>query len=173
MSPRARHTLMVILAARFVGRVLAQMIQRYRPQSFLPPFAVFQGSHTPYWALFSAQVLILVWMPHVGVSVDQDRYLPRPVSTQRCAWFGVISTQRLGPLPLRACQGVRKAPRQRLSLHGRPPLWPPAVPPLPQRINEPRLRAPASECDRYGVRKREPLDDNLTRNDCACSNSHK
>jgi hypothetical protein len=53
---------MVGLTALFGLRVLGQVIQRWAPQSFLPPFAAFQGSQLPYPFLLSAQLLILGWM---------------------------------------------------------------------------------------------------------------
>jgi branched-subunit amino acid ABC-type transport system permease component len=46
----------------FALRVLAQAIQRFVPQSFLPPFDAFQGSRLPYPLLLSAQTAILAWM---------------------------------------------------------------------------------------------------------------
>ena len=40
-------------------RVAGQAIQQWAPQSFLPPFAAFQGSNLPYPVLLASQVLIL------------------------------------------------------------------------------------------------------------------
>jgi hypothetical protein len=46
----------------FALRVAGQAIQRWVPQSFLPPFAAFQGSRLPYPVLLAAQLAILAAM---------------------------------------------------------------------------------------------------------------
>ena len=51
-----------IALALFALRVLAQAIQHFVPQSFLPPFDAFQGSRLPYPLLLSAQTAILAGM---------------------------------------------------------------------------------------------------------------
>jgi hypothetical protein len=51
-----------LLTLLFALRVVGQALQRWWPQSFLPPFRDFQGSHLPYPALLTAQVLILIVM---------------------------------------------------------------------------------------------------------------
>ena len=48
-----------LLTTAFAARVAGQAIQKLSPQPFLPPFAAFQGSTLPYWALLSTQVAIL------------------------------------------------------------------------------------------------------------------
>jgi hypothetical protein len=50
------------LTLLFASRVLGQAIQRWWPQSFLPPFGTFQGSELEYPVLLSAQVVILALM---------------------------------------------------------------------------------------------------------------
>jgi len=51
-----------VAALLFGLRVLGQAIQRWAPQSFLPPFAAFQGSRLPYPVLLAAQLAILAAM---------------------------------------------------------------------------------------------------------------
>lgn len=58
----AHAALMWLFTALFGSRVLAQLVQHWFPQSFLPPFHAFQGSNLPYSILLSAQILILTAM---------------------------------------------------------------------------------------------------------------
>jgi hypothetical protein len=50
---------MWILSVLFSLRVLGQAVQRCLPQPWLPPFAAWQGSSTPYPLLLSIQLVIL------------------------------------------------------------------------------------------------------------------
>jgi hypothetical protein len=51
-----------LLTSLFALRVAGQALQRWSPQSFLPPFREFQGSHLSYPVLLTAQLLILAAM---------------------------------------------------------------------------------------------------------------
>jgi hypothetical protein len=77
MSPRILHSnppkranayarcyawILWFLTFLFAGRVAGQALQRWSPQSLLPPFHDFQGSHLPYPVLLAAQLLILAGM---------------------------------------------------------------------------------------------------------------
>ena len=50
---------MWILSVLFSLRVLGQVVQRWLPQPWLPPFAAWQGSSAPYPLLLSIQLVIL------------------------------------------------------------------------------------------------------------------
>jgi hypothetical protein len=78
------------LSCLFALRVLAQALQRWLPQSFLPPFSQFQGSNLPYPVLLSAQILILAamlcssWKAHrADLTVSRRR-------TKTLFWCGAI-----------------------------------------------------------------------------------
>ena len=62
LPTRTGATLLWTLSFLFALRVLAQALQRWLPQSFLPSFGRFQGSNLPYPVLLSAQILILAAM---------------------------------------------------------------------------------------------------------------
>ncbi len=70
---RAAHELLWLFTGLFAGRVLGQALQARAPQSWLPPFAAFQGSGLPYPLLLSSQLAILAgmaagaWRVHHGV----------------------------------------------------------------------------------------------------------
>jgi hypothetical protein len=72
LPTRTGATLLWTLSFLFALRVLAQALQLWLPQSFLPPFDRFQGSNLPYPVLLSAQILILAamlrysWKAHRG-----------------------------------------------------------------------------------------------------------
>lgn len=64
MRPTTSHDVLTISAASalsimFLLRVLGQVIQRWFPVEFLPPFEAWQGSGLPYPVLLTAQVVIL------------------------------------------------------------------------------------------------------------------
>jgi hypothetical protein len=50
---------MWFLTVLFSMRVLGQAVQRWLPQAWLPPFAAWQGSGTPYPLLLAMQFVIL------------------------------------------------------------------------------------------------------------------
>jgi hypothetical protein len=89
MQPHSRwdgSTLLWILTLLFALRVLAQALQRWLPQAFLPSFERFQGSNLSYPMLLTAQVLILIAM--LGYSWKAQRNERRLINTLSC--FGAI-----------------------------------------------------------------------------------
>jgi len=78
------------LTSLFALRVLGQSVQRWMPQSFLPPFEAFQGSNLPYWPLLSFQLLILAVMMRVAWRLQTDRLVPRRRVGRWLAWAGVV-----------------------------------------------------------------------------------
>jgi hypothetical protein len=78
------------LSCLFALRVFAQALQRWLPQSFLPPFGRFQGSSLPYPVLLSAQFLILAamlrysWKAHFAALTANRRV------TKTLFWCGAI-----------------------------------------------------------------------------------
>jgi hypothetical protein len=83
-------TLLWTLSFLFAVRVLAQVLQRWLPQSFLPPFGRFQGSSLSYPVLLSAQLLILAamlrysWKAHCSTLTANRRL------TKTLIWCGAI-----------------------------------------------------------------------------------
>lgn len=85
ISPRPPIAwVLATLTGLFAGRVAGQMIQRWAPQPFLPPFASFQGSELPYGMLLPLQLTILcamirstwkVWRRTLPPDVRQGRWL--------------------------------------------------------------------------------------------------
>ena len=74
--------LLWLLTFLFSLRVAGQAIQRWAPQSWLPPFDAFQGSNLPYWFLLSVQLAILAAMAFYN--------LRRPAGGRVLFWLGVI-----------------------------------------------------------------------------------
>lgn len=78
------------LSFLFALRLLAQALQRWLPQSFLPPFDRFQGSNLPYPVLLCAQLLILAamlrysWKAHCAALTANRRL------TKTLFWCGAI-----------------------------------------------------------------------------------
>lgn len=69
--------LLWLLSLLFALRVLGQAVQFWTTVPWLPSFASFQGSGLPYWALLSAQVLILSLMVRHSSRVQAGRVAPR------------------------------------------------------------------------------------------------
>lgn len=74
----------------FMARVLGQMIQRWLPQPWLPPFESFQGSGLPYWLLLSAQAAILIAMARYAWRAHAGRFLAQRRTGSVLFWFGSI-----------------------------------------------------------------------------------
>jgi hypothetical protein len=74
----------------FALRVLAQALQFWLPQSFLPPFHAFQGSRLPYSLLLSAQVVILAVMVRIAWRTQRSTRVPSRVANKALAWAGGI-----------------------------------------------------------------------------------
>ena len=66
-----------LLCLLFALRVLGQGIQFWTTVPWLPGFESFQGSGMPYWALLSAQALILVVLAHTSWRVQRGMVQPR------------------------------------------------------------------------------------------------
>lgn len=69
---------MAILTAAFFLRVAGQAIQRWMPQSWLPPFGEWQGSTTPYPLLMAIQLVILLLMIATTIRAGGGSLLRRP-----------------------------------------------------------------------------------------------
>lgn len=82
--------LLWFLTLLFAFRVLGQALQRWRPQSFLPPFDAFQGSGLPYPALLSAQLIILALMVRAALRVGAGTMSPSPGQLRFLTGFGSL-----------------------------------------------------------------------------------
>jgi len=83
-------TLLWTLSFLFAMRVLAQALQRWLPQSFLPPFSRFQGSHLPYSVLLGAQILILAAMLRYSWEAHRAALTASRRLTKTLFWCGAI-----------------------------------------------------------------------------------
>ena len=77
-SRRAVVALLGLLTLLFAARVLGQALQRWWPQSFMPPFDAFQGSGLPYPVLLFAQLIILALMMRAALRVGVGALSPSP-----------------------------------------------------------------------------------------------
>lgn len=75
--------------AAFSFRIVAQALQYWGPQHFLPPFSSFQGSNLPYWALLASQLLILAIMVRVSWRVQRGALITDRIGAA-LAWVGGI-----------------------------------------------------------------------------------
>jgi hypothetical protein len=89
-SRRGYSWLLWSLTAMFALRVVGQALQLWRPQSYLPDFANFQGSNLPYAVLLCSQLLILGAMTSVSRQVQRGRLRPRFQVGRALAWGGGI-----------------------------------------------------------------------------------
>jgi hypothetical protein len=67
--------LLWLLTILFSLRVAGQAIQRWAPQSWLPPFDAFQGSSLPYGVLLASQLVILAAMAWFAFHIPKPRRL--------------------------------------------------------------------------------------------------
>lgn len=79
---------MWILAFLFLLRVLGQAAQHWFAQAWLPPFAAWQGSSTPYPLLLSVQLVILGVMAVVSQRAWHGRIIARRNAVQWLSWLG-------------------------------------------------------------------------------------
>jgi hypothetical protein len=86
----AGTALLWTLSCLFALRVLAQALQRWLPQSFLPPFSQFQGSNLPYPVLLSAQILILAAMVRSSWKAQRAELTASPRLTKTLFRCGAI-----------------------------------------------------------------------------------
>jgi len=60
----------------FLFRVLAQLIQKFAPVTFLPEFNAWHSETISYSALLSSQIVIIVLMSYVLIKFIQGKLLP-------------------------------------------------------------------------------------------------
>ncbi len=77
---RAHVTVLAVLLAVFVLRVLAQLVQFYSNVGWLPPFAAWAAGGLPYPVLVALQVVI------IAVAVEAIRKLARGAVRPRRNW---------------------------------------------------------------------------------------
>jgi hypothetical protein len=87
---RARGYALVLatLTALFAGRVIAQVLQRGSPVSWLPPFEAFQGSDLPYAVLLTSQLVLLALMVGVTLRVAVRPQRAHALVARVLAWVG-------------------------------------------------------------------------------------
>jgi len=86
-----RHAIILfVLSFVFAVRVAGQAVQRWFPQSFLPPFDAFQGSNLPYWLLLSIQICLLAMMFMMSWRIGRHTLLRRGRTGRLLAWTGGI-----------------------------------------------------------------------------------
>ena len=78
------------LCILFTVRVLAQAVQCWAPQTFLPPFDAFQGSDLPYAFLLTTQLVLIALMLGVTSRVAWGVVRKSASSHRAYAWFGGI-----------------------------------------------------------------------------------
>ena len=85
-----RELLPGLLTALFGVRVVGQAVQRWLPQSYLPPFGAFQGSRLPYPLLLLAQLAILSLMVRVCRRAWQSTLRRNAVTARTLGWVGAF-----------------------------------------------------------------------------------
>ena len=83
-------TVMALLTAAFSTRVAGQEIQRWSPQPWLPGFADWQGSGTPYPVLIAIQLAILAAMIYTTMRVWTGALSSSRRALAWSAWLGAI-----------------------------------------------------------------------------------
>ena len=99
-AARASSAILWTLSALFALRVGGQLLQRWAPLAFLPPFEAFQGSRLPYWLLLPSQLVILAIMARISWRVATRSLAKNPRIGKILAWLGGLymagSLARLG-----------------------------------------------------------------------------
>ncbi len=92
MAPRDRIQLiaMSVLAALFVARVAAQLVQAIFPLSWLPPFEVWHSGVLPYTLLLACQLCIIGLMSYCLHAVRSGWKRPRRWKYRGCFAFGGV-----------------------------------------------------------------------------------
>ena len=91
MRQRRRYALVLWLLSFLFGlRVLGQAVQFWTTVPWLPGLESFQGSGLPYWALLSAQALILTFVTRQSWRVQQGMVEPRRDRGRVLLWLGGI-----------------------------------------------------------------------------------
>jgi hypothetical protein len=88
--PQSVAALLWALTTLFTVRVLGQAVQRWWPQSILPPFNSFQGGGLPYPLLLTAQIVILGLMIRGALRVSSRTLSPSPAQLKALTWFGFV-----------------------------------------------------------------------------------
>jgi hypothetical protein len=78
------------LSALFMLRVVGQVVQRWLPQPWLPPFASWQGSVMPYSLLIAIQFVILGAMACASYGAWKATMVPSHQAMQWTAWLGGV-----------------------------------------------------------------------------------
>jgi len=94
---------LALLTGLFGCRVAGQAMQRVSPQDWLPPFASFQGSSLPYWALLAAQLVILTGMTRISLRVFRGNLRLSRKAARTLRWLGGVY---MGGALLRIAIGV-------------------------------------------------------------------
>jgi hypothetical protein len=90
-AARRRYAaLLWLFTTLFVGRIMAQAMQRWWPRPWLADFASFQGSSLPYPVLLTMQLLILAVMVRYARRVQCGRFAPNLRSARWLTWFGSL-----------------------------------------------------------------------------------
>ena len=79
-----------LLTIAFILRVLGQVVQRWSPVDFLPPFDEWQGSSLPYPVLLGAQIAILAVAGYVIWRMSQEATVIRSSLIPPVMIFGVL-----------------------------------------------------------------------------------
>lgn len=90
MATRSVVSLLWLLTALFLSRVLAQLIQYLSPVTALPEFAAWQGSALPYPLLLSSQLLILLVMVYLTRRCAAGQLERRPRTGQLLGLIGGV-----------------------------------------------------------------------------------
>ena len=86
-----RYSLVLIaLLSIFCFRVFSQLLQKFYPVDFLPPFEDWQSGAVPYWLLVVAQFLIILICLIVILKISLGRVIPRNMTGKICLFLGVI-----------------------------------------------------------------------------------
>jgi sterol desaturase/sphingolipid hydroxylase (fatty acid hydroxylase superfamily) len=67
-----------VLCFLFAFRVIAQLVQRLAPVSFLPPDGAWHSGSLPYSLLLTLQILLLIVMALTQVKITRGMLVPRP-----------------------------------------------------------------------------------------------
>lgn len=103
MSQLQRAKIACLIMLFFTVRVAAQFIQRYFPQSWLPPFSAWQSGTVPYSTLLASQIVILL----VGALLSFF-LLQKKIHLKKTAEYllKVVGALYLGFMLFRGCLGI-------------------------------------------------------------------
>ena len=76
ITPSRYFSWLLLLFALFCLRVAGQLLQLLWPQDFLPSFEAWDSGALPYWALLSAQLVIVAVMIRVLAKVRRNAFRP-------------------------------------------------------------------------------------------------